>query len=285
MARIRTIKPEFPQSESMGRVSRDARLTFIMLWTIADDSGRLRGNSRMLASLLFPYDDDSKDLIDGWLQELEQEGCIARYVVESSSYVQILNWLDHQKIDKPSPSKLPEFDESSRIIANVRECSSEDQGRDQGPKENILPPNPQKGERKKRGRRSQEGGELGNYPSELQEAVSTWRELLKALKDPEVQERFPPEKRFLPSGVGTQEATWQAWQKHLGRTVQGHPVTNADVLSAVQMWAQQKLRLAQEGESLAAKMLPAMINSPDFVDAVVRSVKARIAAQEVEHAS
>ena len=60
MARIRTIKPEFPQSESMGRVSRDARLCFVMLWTIADDSGRLRGNSRMLASLLFPYDDDAK---------------------------------------------------------------------------------------------------------------------------------------------------------------------------------------------------------------------------------
>ncbi len=46
MARIRSIKPEFPQSESMGNVSRDARLTFIQLWTLADDSGRLRGSSR-----------------------------------------------------------------------------------------------------------------------------------------------------------------------------------------------------------------------------------------------
>ena len=73
MARIRTVKPEFPHSESMGRVSRDARLTFIMLWTIADDSGRLRGNSRMLASLLFPYDDDAPHLIDAWLDELDRE--------------------------------------------------------------------------------------------------------------------------------------------------------------------------------------------------------------------
>ena len=45
MGRIRTIKPEFPQSESMGRVSRDARLTFILLWTMADDAGRLRSCS------------------------------------------------------------------------------------------------------------------------------------------------------------------------------------------------------------------------------------------------
>ncbi len=128
MARIRTIKPEFPHSESMGRVSRDARLTFIELWTLADDEGRLRGNSRMLASLLFPYDDDAKDLIDGWMLELEREHCIVRYQIDGASYVQICNWLEHQKIDKPSKSKIPPFDESSRILANPREPSSEDQG-------------------------------------------------------------------------------------------------------------------------------------------------------------
>jgi len=132
MARIRSIKPEFPQSESMGRVSRDARLTFIECWTLADDEGRLRGNSRMLASLLFPYDDDAPALIDGWLAELERESCLIRYQVDGQNYVQICNWLNHQKIDKPSKSKIPAFDESSRILANPRECSSEDQGVDQG---------------------------------------------------------------------------------------------------------------------------------------------------------
>lgn len=132
MARIRSIKPEFPQSESMGRVSRDSRLCFIMLFTIADDSGRLRGNSRMLASLLFPYDDDAPAEIDGWLSELEEQDTIIRYKSENNNYIQICNWLNHQKIDKPSPSKIPEFDESSRILANPRECSLLDQGRDQG---------------------------------------------------------------------------------------------------------------------------------------------------------
>jgi hypothetical protein len=139
MPRIRTIKPEFPQSESMGRVSRDARLTFIQLWTLADDSGRLRGNSRMLASLLFPYDDDAPSLIDGWLSELEREGCIVRYRHASDTYVAIAKWLSHQKIDKPSPSKNPAPEDCSRILANPRESSpldqgprTEDQGRDQG---------------------------------------------------------------------------------------------------------------------------------------------------------
>jgi hypothetical protein len=126
MARIRSIKPEFPHSESMGRVSRDARLTFIQLWTLSDDAGRLRGNSRMLASLLFPYDDDAKDLIDGWLGELEREGCVIRYLIEGTSYVQVCNWLTHQKIDKPTPSKLPAPPEKSRVVESPREVSSED---------------------------------------------------------------------------------------------------------------------------------------------------------------
>jgi hypothetical protein len=123
MARIRTIKPEFPQSESMGRVSRDARLLFIQLWTLCDDSGRTRAASRMLASLLYPYDDDAPGLIDGWLAELEREACVIRYQADGQNYLQVCKWLNHQKIDKPSASKIPEFDESSRILANPLEAS------------------------------------------------------------------------------------------------------------------------------------------------------------------
>ncbi|WP_208281680.1 hypothetical protein [Massilia oculi] len=68
--------------------------------------------------------------------ELENEGCIVRYKAGAQSYVQISNWLIHQKIDKPSKSKIPPFDESSRILAKPLEVSSEegikDQGKDQG---------------------------------------------------------------------------------------------------------------------------------------------------------
>ena len=107
MARIRTIKPEFPQSETVGKLSRDARLLFIQLWTLVDDEGRTRAASRMLASLLYPYDEDAPGLIEGWLAELERNDCIVRYVVEGSTYLQVNNWLKHQKIDHPGKSKLP----------------------------------------------------------------------------------------------------------------------------------------------------------------------------------
>jgi hypothetical protein len=113
MARIRTIKPEFPQSESIGRLSRDARLLFIQLWTIVDDAGRTRAASRMLASLLYPYDDDAPSLIEAWLAELEREACIRRYEADGSKYLDVVNWLKHQKIDKPTASKLPDYREPS----------------------------------------------------------------------------------------------------------------------------------------------------------------------------
>ena len=145
MARIRSIKPEFPQSESMGRISREARLCFIMLWTIADDSGRLRGSSRMLASLLYPYDTDASRLIGKWLTELVSENCIVQYEVEGQHYIEICNWLLHQKIDHPSQSKFPEppnIRESSRNLASESEKFAldqgsriKDQGEDQGDKE------------------------------------------------------------------------------------------------------------------------------------------------------
>lgn len=144
MARIRSIKPEFPLSETTGRLSREARLLFIQLWTIVDDEGRTRAASRMLASLLYPYDDDARALIEEWLGELEQEKCIVRYEVDGAVYLEITNWLKHQKIDHPSKSRLPSPREGSRILVpdlgprtkdqdlgsedsvhSLRECSSE----------------------------------------------------------------------------------------------------------------------------------------------------------------
>jgi hypothetical protein len=145
MARIRTIKPEFQQSQSMGRISRDARLTFILLWPQCDDSGRVRGNMTMLSAILFPYDQDSREKFPDWIKELEGENCITRYSVDADEYLAVVNWKKHQKIDKPSPSKFPPpqtltDDSSSNTPRGDGEHSSLDQGprsgsgiKDQGP--------------------------------------------------------------------------------------------------------------------------------------------------------
>jgi hypothetical protein len=144
MARIRTIKPETTESESMGRVSRDARLVFILMWTVADDTGRLRGSSRLLASELCPYDDDAQACMENWLVELEREHCIERYSVEGNTYIQVCNWFKHQKIDHPTPSKLPPPDgaPSRDLASNSRDAPNSSPGIGSGSGSGSGPPYP-----------------------------------------------------------------------------------------------------------------------------------------------
>lgn len=114
----------------MGRVSRDARLLFIELWTYADDYGRARASPRMLAGVLFPFDDDATSLLEGWLRELEREECIYLYAINGSSYLQIVNWSKHQRVDKPTQSKIPpppdEFANIREASLNIREMSNQE---------------------------------------------------------------------------------------------------------------------------------------------------------------
>ena len=126
MARIRTIKPEFPQSETIGRLSRESRLLFILIWTVCDDAGRTRGIGRILSSLLYPFDEDAPALMETWLLELEKENCVLRYKVDGNTYIQVCNWLKHQKIDRPGESRIPAFDEVHRASDGIHRASDAD---------------------------------------------------------------------------------------------------------------------------------------------------------------
>jgi hypothetical protein len=141
--RIRSIKPEFWESESLGRVSREARLLFIGLFSCCDDVGRARASSRLLASRLYPYDDDAFKKLPAWISELQQEGCIRLYQVDGETYLDIPKWLNHQKIDKPSASKLPSFDdvrEGSRGFE--KDCLGTGNREEEQGKEQVAPKSP-----------------------------------------------------------------------------------------------------------------------------------------------
>ena len=109
MARTRQIKPHFLQSTSMDRLSVGAQLTFVRLWLVADDAGRMHNPDRPFALALdvFPYQPQARDQLPGWLDELENVGCISRYRVGGQPYLRIVNWRKHQRISHPSASKLP----------------------------------------------------------------------------------------------------------------------------------------------------------------------------------
>lgn len=109
MARIRSIKPEFPEDETLGQVCREARLLFILLWTFADDLGRFRANPTLLKNKLFPYDDDlAAKTVDEWLSQLAVIKRIELYKHAGQAYGVIVNWAKHQRIDNAGKSTLPE---------------------------------------------------------------------------------------------------------------------------------------------------------------------------------
>jgi hypothetical protein len=108
VARIRTIKPEFPDDERLGSVSRDARLLFILTWTRADDHGRIRGAPAFLKGQLYPYDGDvTPGMVAEWLKELEEIGVMRPYSVRGERYLMVTNWEKHQRIDNAGKPTCP----------------------------------------------------------------------------------------------------------------------------------------------------------------------------------
>lgn len=109
MARIRTIKPEAFFSESLAEVSVEAERTFFGLLTQADDHGRHRDNAAIIAGLLWPLRAEHTSVhVEDDLQQLANAGLICRYTgCDGRRYLHIVTWSEHQKIDKPSQSRLP----------------------------------------------------------------------------------------------------------------------------------------------------------------------------------
>ncbi|MFD4553542.1 hypothetical protein ACFWP5_04325 [Streptomyces sp. NPDC058469] len=109
MARIRTVKPEAFVSESLAEVSVEAERTFFGLLTQSDDHGRHRDNAAIIAGLLWPLRAEHTSVhVEDDLHQLANAGLLCRYTgCDGRRYLHIVTWSEHQKIDKPSQSRLP----------------------------------------------------------------------------------------------------------------------------------------------------------------------------------
>lgn len=107
MPRIRTIKPEFFTSLTIASLAVEARLTFIGLWTHVDDEGRCVDDTRLVRAALWPLDDRSFADVENDLTELSRASLIRRYEANGKRYLSVSGWGEHQKINRPTPSKLP----------------------------------------------------------------------------------------------------------------------------------------------------------------------------------
>jgi len=116
MARIRTIKPSFFQSDDVSVLPLRARLTWIGLWTQCDDQGRTKDHARLIKAAIWPLDNVSLADIEEDLTELAARGRIVRYAVGDQRYLEITNWSVHQAIQKKTPSRIPAPSRSSPVV-------------------------------------------------------------------------------------------------------------------------------------------------------------------------
>jgi hypothetical protein len=109
LARIRTIKPEAFVSESLAAVSLTAERTFLGLLTQADDQGRHRDHAAIIAGQLWVLRPvHGPEGVETDLAQLADAGLICRYTgPDDKRYLHIPTWHRHQKINRPSKSRLP----------------------------------------------------------------------------------------------------------------------------------------------------------------------------------
>ncbi len=105
--RIRTLKPEMWEDEKIGDISRDARLLFLGLISLADDDGRFRLQPAPLIGKLFPEDGVAPSRFMRWLREITDQELVLLYEAGGKTYGVLPKWHKHQKINRYSPSELP----------------------------------------------------------------------------------------------------------------------------------------------------------------------------------
>lgn len=145
MARIRSIKPEFWDSEDTATLPMAAALTYCGLWNLADDDGRGRFQASILHSKLHGLrPDGSMAKTKEALKILVDRRLIVLYEVEGfGSLFYIPSFKKHQHPNKPLDSKLPKPPKNSgSATVGLREdylLGGEGRGRGDGGEEGGPP--------------------------------------------------------------------------------------------------------------------------------------------------
>lgn len=137
--RIRTIKPEWLDDETLVLASPEARVLSIALILLADDYGNGRANPVVLAGRVFPG--KVPETLANALAELEATRFVVLYEVGGQRYFAVRNWDKHQKVDKPGKPQVPPLPAESltnntlakvpESPANARAVLATDQDQDQ----------------------------------------------------------------------------------------------------------------------------------------------------------
>lgn len=113
MARIRTIKPELFTSRTVSTYSDALFRTFTGLFCYVDDKGRGEDDADLIKAEIAPrIKAKTPALIARHLTELARgdDAPLCRYEVDGVPYLHLVNFVQgakHQRINRPTPSKIP----------------------------------------------------------------------------------------------------------------------------------------------------------------------------------
>lgn len=131
MPRIRTLKPEHRQHRKIGPLTDRQYRLWVGMICDADDYGRLVAEPEQLRVTIWGYHRKVKaEQVAADLASLHDLGLVVLYRVDAVLYASFPSWKDHQKVDHPTDSRLPEpIRDDSRALASIR-GGSEGIGRD-----------------------------------------------------------------------------------------------------------------------------------------------------------
>lgn len=106
MSRIRTIKPEFWKNERLSELPEAAHMLAAALLNYADDEGYFNANPKLIQGECFPLRELSVSIPDG-LTQLADDGYLRLGKgADGKRYGHIVHFSDHQKINRPTASKI-----------------------------------------------------------------------------------------------------------------------------------------------------------------------------------
>ena len=132
--RNRMIKKEFWNSHRILSISIPERLLFISMFNVADDDGILKNSSLQMKSVTFSCDlEITLGMVQEYIKSLLGVGLIE--LNDDKSLIRIVKWKDHQRIDKPTPSRYKfkrviqeEYKSDTRVLSDDY-TPKEDKGR------------------------------------------------------------------------------------------------------------------------------------------------------------
>lgn len=132
MGRIRTIKPEFWTDERLSELPEATHILAAALLNYADDEGYFNANTKLVAAACCPLREPSVSVHDS-LNSLARVGYLSLLSgKDGRTYGVIVNFAKHQRVNRPTPSKIRDLVagsiESLTTHGGLTEPSAPEQG-------------------------------------------------------------------------------------------------------------------------------------------------------------